>query len=82
MGQIDSAFASRILMALKYELLPDEHRRQLWKNFFEMYQSNDYNIRFDVEAKKYVQSEEVTKMRLNGREIRNGSKKYSSWHNC
>ena len=59
-------------MALGYELLPDEGRRKLWNMFFDMYKTNDPYIRFDSEARKYVMSQKVTKLRLNGREIRNG----------
>ena len=60
-------------MALRYNKLPDEHRIQLWDSFFQMYTTNDPNIKFDSGAKQYVKSKAVTSMQLNGREIRNGT---------
>ena len=59
-------------MALRYNKLPDIHRIQLWSSFFDMYTTNDPDIRFDRGARQWVQSKEVTEMELNGREIRNG----------
>ncbi|KAL6716593.1 hypothetical protein ACLMJK_006160 [Lecanora helva] len=70
-GQIDTAFASRILLVLGYELLPGELRQRLWEMFFAMYTKNDKNIKFARDAQKWVQSDEVTEMDLNGRAIRN-----------
>ena len=71
-GQIDSAFASRILFALRYELLPAEKRTELWELFSKMYRENDPRIRFDEDVRDFIKSNRVKGMNLNGREIRNG----------
>ena len=60
-------------MALKYELLSEDQRIKLWDLFFQMYEDNDPNIRFEFDARELVKAQRVIDMRLNGREIRNGS---------
>jgi hypothetical protein len=59
-------------MSLNYDLLPAEQKKALWKEFFQLNIKEDRMIEFTVDAEDYVCSDKVTKMRLNGRDIRNG----------
>ncbi|KGO78375.1 ATPase, AAA-type, core [Penicillium italicum] len=60
---IDPAFESRIHLSLAYKELDAESRRQVWKQFL----SRSMNI----EAFTDAQLDQVAKLRLNGRQIKN-----------
>jgi len=59
-------------MSLNYDLLPAEQKKTLWREFFQLNIKEDRMIEFTVHTEDYVCSDIVTKMRLNGRDIRNG----------
>lgn len=72
-GQIDDAFMSRIHIAIGYEPLTADIRRQIWKGFFrKLEKERAGKILIGKGAKKFIlEDEEVQKVMLNGREIRN-----------
>ncbi|KAI7152871.1 hypothetical protein KC349_g8727 [Hortaea werneckii] len=72
-GQIDDAFVSRVHMAIGYERLSPDFRRNIWEGFFrKLERERAGKILVGPSAKKFVlHSDEVQKIELNGREIRN-----------
>ncbi|KAL1584161.1 hypothetical protein WHR41_07280 [Cladosporium halotolerans] len=72
-GQIDDAFMSRIHVAIGYEGLTPEARRKIWSGFFKkLKKEKGDKVYVGKNAQEYVlDSEEVRKIDLNGREIRN-----------
>lgn len=72
-GQIDDAFMSRVHVAIGYEPLTAEARNTIWKGFFsKLEKERNSEIRVGKAAKRFIlKSEEVQKIELNGREIRN-----------
>ncbi|KAB5549814.1 ATPase [Coniochaeta sp. 2T2.1] len=70
----DSAFTSRIHVALHYKKLTDEDRMRVWMNNFERLERDSGGKCFVPQsARQYAyESEEVKDLRWNGREIRNG----------
>ncbi len=55
----DSAFHSRISVALKYDDLNEEAREQIWKTFFDYTEIKSVNVN------------DLAKFELNGRQIKN-----------
>ncbi|RMY92913.1 hypothetical protein D0861_02228 [Hortaea werneckii] len=72
-GQIDDAFMSRVHMAIGYERLSPDFRRNIWEGFFrKLERERAGKILVGPSARKFVlHSDEVRKIELNGREIRN-----------
>ncbi|KAI7291256.1 hypothetical protein KC343_g316 [Hortaea werneckii] len=72
-GQIDDAFVSRVHMAIGYERLSPDFRRKIWEGFFrKLERERAGKILVGPSARKFVlHSDEVQKIELNGREIRN-----------
>lgn len=70
----DSAFTSRIHVALHYKKLSDEDRMRVWMNNFERLERDSGGKCFVPQsARQYAyESEEIKDLRWNGREIRNG----------
>jgi SpoVK/Ycf46/Vps4 family AAA+-type ATPase len=68
-GTFDEAFKSRIHLALHYENLSQEQRRQIWENFARHLNGmSDSNIDFDDIVKHLDQ---LSAYEMNGRQIRN-----------
>lgn len=65
MGSIDSAFKSRVHLALSFPPLSFEYRRQLWKRFL----VNSFEPRPQFLTEKYL--DEISKEEINGRQIKN-----------
>ncbi|GAB1729922.1 hypothetical protein NU195Hw_Modified_191t1 [Hortaea werneckii] len=72
-GQIDDAFVSRVHMAIGYERLTPDFRRNIWEGFFrKLERERAGKILVGPSARKFVlHSDEAQKIELNGREIRN-----------
>jgi hypothetical protein len=72
-GQIDDAFMSRVHVAIGYEPLTTEARKEIWQGFFtKLEKERKSEIKVGLAAKRFIlESEEVRKIELNGREIRN-----------
>ncbi|KAB5578518.1 ATPase [Coniochaeta sp. 2T2.1] len=70
----DSAFTSRIHVALHYKKLTDEDRMRVWMNNFERLERDSGGKCFVPQSARQFayESEEVKDLRWNGREIRNG----------
>lgn len=64
---IDTAFESRIDIALAYHELESEERAQVWRNFFAGLPSEDISISED-------DVQEIAKSVLNGRQIKSAVK--------
>jgi len=78
-GHFDEASMSRIHVSIGYDPLDDSARAQIWDGLFRKLKDNHKNdgpeIRYDYDAKRYVQRhEDVKKLQWNGREIRNGKR--------
>ncbi|KAH8196276.1 hypothetical protein TruAng_009557 [Truncatella angustata] len=69
----DSAFTSRIHVALHYKTLTDADREKIWLNSFErLERDSGGKVHVSVATREYAyESEDVQSLRLNGREIRN-----------
>jgi hypothetical protein len=65
MGSIDSAFKSRVHLALSFPPLSFEYRRQLWKRFL----VNASESRPCFLTEKYL--DQISKEEINGRQIKN-----------
>lgn len=67
---------SRIHIAIGFDSLDDDARKQIWENlFFKLKEDHKHGgpeIRYEYDAKEYVRSKEVKELKWNGREIRNG----------
>ncbi|KAF6815979.1 ATPase [Colletotrichum sojae] len=69
----DSAFTSRIHVALHYKNLSDVDRERIWANNFErLDRDSNGRVRVAVATREYAyESRDVQSLRWNGREIRN-----------
>lgn len=69
----DSAFTSRIHVALHYKALTDGDREKIWQHSFErLERDSGGQARVGVAAREYAyESADVRALRWNGREIRN-----------
>ncbi|RYO76570.1 hypothetical protein DL766_005482 [Monosporascus sp. MC13-8B] len=69
----DSAFTSRIHVALHYKPLTDGDREKIWLNSFERLERDSAGkVHVGVSAREYAyDSQDVLSLRWNGREIRN-----------
>lgn len=73
-GQFDDAFVSRIHLIIHYSPLGEPERRRIWTQFFEKLEDERSDISITGRARNYVLEDyEVTKVKWNGREIRNGN---------
>lgn len=70
-GVIDEAFMSRIHVSFGFPDLTDEDRERIWVNNFERLKATT-NIKVSPSALTYVKTAAVTKLKWNGRHIRNG----------
>ena len=72
-GKIDDAFMSRLHVAIGYKTLTATARKALWQGFFrKLEREKTDQIVITPSAKQYVlEDEEVERIDLNGREIRN-----------
>lgn len=64
----DEAFKSRIQLALHYQALDENQRRQVWQNFIRNLESVDEPIAIE-DIKSHIA--DLSKYEMNGREIRN-----------
>lgn len=69
-GTFDEAFKSRISLALRYDKLNEDQRKQIWWNFFRRleYLGEQENVDLD-DLKSHV--DELASYSMNGRQIRN-----------
>ncbi|KAI1758918.1 P-loop containing nucleoside triphosphate hydrolase protein [Hypoxylon sp. FL1150] len=69
----DSAFTSRIHVALHYKALNDRDREKIWLNSFErLERDSEGKVHVGVSTREYAyESRDVRSLRWNGREIRN-----------
>ncbi|KAL1631198.1 hypothetical protein SLS56_004445 [Neofusicoccum ribis] len=67
-GTLDEAFKSRIQVALQYPPLNRPSRKQIWRNFFDMLETDDEEINLH-ELRRRI--DELTSHEMNGRQIRN-----------
>lgn len=73
-GTFDEAFISRIHVKIYYADFSDDDRSKVWNTFFEkLEEDRDTTMRIPQSTKDYVESEELRKLKWNGREIRNGN---------
>ena len=71
-GQFDDAFMSRIHVTIKYDRLSNEYCKTIWRQFFNKLSDERQDFVVTKRAKTYVLDDEnITRMRWNGREIRN-----------
>ncbi|KAK8054425.1 hypothetical protein PG996_013726 [Apiospora saccharicola] len=72
-GHFDDAFISRVHVVLRYDNLTNADRERIWNQFFDkLKRERGRYIEISREAKKYVlNSKEMTRIKWNGREIRN-----------
>ena len=71
-GAFDDAFVSRIHVKLHYPALSDSDRLRIWTNFIEKLEAERGDkMRVMRETRKYIESNEIKRLCLNGREIRN-----------
>jgi SpoVK/Ycf46/Vps4 family AAA+-type ATPase len=73
-GAFDDAFISRIHIQLYYPEFDDVSRRKVWKTFIDKLrrERGDY-IRLNIDAREYLEGNELRAVKWNGREIRNGT---------
>ncbi|KAM3083554.1 hypothetical protein ACMFMG_004201 [Clarireedia jacksonii] len=72
-GTFDDAFISRIHAALFYPDLTDDDRHKVWLTFISKLEKDRQGImRVPIGTKEYLESNEVKKVKWNGRQIRNG----------
>ncbi|TPX12710.1 uncharacterized protein E0L32_000887 [Thyridium curvatum] len=71
-GHFDDAFMSRIHVIIAYDNLQAEERATIWRQFFDKLEEDRTDFVITSRAKEYVLHDEaITKLELNGREIRN-----------
>ncbi|THX09692.1 hypothetical protein D6D13_05805 [Aureobasidium pullulans] len=71
-GAFDDAFVSRIHVKLHYKALSDDDRLRIWTNFIKKLEAERGDkMRVMRETRKYIESNEIKRLNLNGREIRN-----------
>jgi hypothetical protein len=69
-GTFDEAFQSRIRVAVRYEPLTLASRKAIWKNFFEMLEDDDDEIRVNIRGLD-DRLDKLASYKMNGRQIRN-----------
>ncbi|KAI0126176.1 hypothetical protein BJ170DRAFT_462939 [Xylariales sp. AK1849] len=69
-GTFDEAFQSRIRVALRYEPLTSKSRKAIWRNFFEMLEDDDEEIKVNIRDLE-GRLNELAAFKINGRQIRN-----------
>ncbi|KAI1876813.1 uncharacterized protein JN550_000885 [Neoarthrinium moseri] len=69
-GTFDEAFQSRIRVALRYEPLTFKSRKAIWRNFFDMLDDDDDDIKVNIRGLD-DRLEELAAYKMNGRQIRN-----------
>jgi len=81
MSQIDDAFMSRVHVAIGYKTLTASARKAIWSGFFRKLEKERADrITITPAAKQYVlEDEEVERIDLNGREIRNALQTAIAW---
>lgn len=72
MGSFDDAILSRVHVQLFYPDLNEEQRLTMWTTFINKLEADRPHIRVKYAVKEYLQSSEMRKFKMNGREIRNG----------
>jgi hypothetical protein len=79
-GTFDDAFMSRIHLVLHYNGLQDRGREDIWRSCFNSLElERGHKIVIFQNARDYaMRSEEVTELKLNGRDIKNGSYSFLS----
>ena len=78
-GSFDDAFVSRIHVSLYYREFSEDDRCKVWKNFFDKLARDRKNIiQIPAETIFYTTESEVTSLKWNGREIRNGEWGFTS----
>lgn len=71
-GAFDDAFVSRIHVKLHYKALSDDDRLRIWTNFIKKLEAERGDkMRVMRETRKYIESNDIKRLNLNGREIRN-----------
>lgn len=76
-GSFDEAFVSRIHVQIGYDPLDESARQQIWDNHFRKlarnHEGGGQEMRYTYQAREYVRnSDKLSRLRWNGREIRNG----------
>lgn len=72
-GSFDDAFVSRIHISLYYRDFTEDDRRKVWNIFFDKLVRDRKNVmQIPAETILYATEPEVTNLKWNGREIRNG----------
>jgi SpoVK/Ycf46/Vps4 family AAA+-type ATPase len=72
-GLFDDAFISRIHIHIYYPDFSDEDRKKIWQTFIDkLHKERTGHLRVHIGAKEYIEGKEVTRLKWNGREIRNG----------
>ena len=72
-GSFDDAFVSRIHISLYYGEFTEDDRRKIWNIFFDKLARDRKNVmQIPAETILYATEPEVTSLKWNGREIRNG----------
>lgn len=69
-GTFDEAFQSRIRVALRYEPLTSNSRKAIWRNFFEMIEEDDEEIKVNIRGLE-GRLDDLAGYKINGRQIRN-----------
>jgi hypothetical protein len=73
-GAFDEAFISRIHVQLNYLDFDDEERQRIWQTFMDkLERERGSTMRVHISALEYISSETIKELKLNGREIRNGT---------
>ncbi|KAM7211276.1 hypothetical protein V8F06_013333 [Rhypophila decipiens] len=71
-GTFDEAFKSRIQLALRYEKLRTDQRKQIWRNFMERLKTLGEEERNSIDFTNVTMHlDELAAQEMNGREIRN-----------
>ena len=81
-GVFDDAILSRVHIQLFYPDLDHEKRGLVWDTFINKLRAERPKIRVEHAAKKYLHSEEMSMIEMNGREIRNGKRYLYSYPLC
>jgi hypothetical protein len=73
-GAFDEAFISRIHVQLHYPDFDDEGRQRIWQTFMDkLERERSSTMRIHISALEYIGGEKIKELKLNGREIRNGT---------
>lgn len=77
-GAFDEAFISRVHVQLNYPDFDDEGRQRIWQTFMDkLERERSGTIRIHISALEYIGGEQIKELKLNGREIRNGTLLFS-----